>query len=294
MLLSIIVIFHNMRREAARTLHSLSPAYQIGADADSYEVIAIDNGSDRPLDPETVRAHGANYRYLAYDTPSISPVDAMNHGASLAEGTALAFIVDGARMATPGLVRDTLAALTLARDPFIAALSWHLGPKVQNVSMLEGYDQAAEDALLDAIVWPRDGYRLFEISTLAQSSGCGFLGGMPSECSWLCLPRQSFQALDGYEARFQSGGGGLVNHDFLNRALSRHGVTPIVLLGEGMFHQYHGGVATNVPQAQHPIGAFRAEYEQIRGEAFKPHPVENVLYYGHMPKAAQAFVTGHR
>jgi len=49
MKLSIVVIFHNMRREAQRTLHSLSKAYQRNVDDLDYEVIAIDNASERPM-----------------------------------------------------------------------------------------------------------------------------------------------------------------------------------------------------------------------------------------------------
>ena len=43
--LTVLVVFHNMRREAARTLHSLSRAYQRDIDNLDYEVIAIENGS---------------------------------------------------------------------------------------------------------------------------------------------------------------------------------------------------------------------------------------------------------
>ena len=44
--LSVVVVFYNMRREAARTLHSLSRAYQQGIDDLDYEVIVVENGSD--------------------------------------------------------------------------------------------------------------------------------------------------------------------------------------------------------------------------------------------------------
>jgi hypothetical protein len=56
--LSVIVIFYNMRREAARTLLSLSTQYQQNLTADDYEVIAIDNGSTEPLDPKLLKVLG--------------------------------------------------------------------------------------------------------------------------------------------------------------------------------------------------------------------------------------------
>ena len=58
--LSVIVVFYNMRREAARTLHSLSRSYQRGIDELAYEVIVVENGSapDEVLGEEFVRSFG--------------------------------------------------------------------------------------------------------------------------------------------------------------------------------------------------------------------------------------------
>jgi glycosyltransferase involved in cell wall biosynthesis len=53
--LSIIAIFFNMRREAMRTLHSLSRADQQIDENGRYEVLAIDNGSTMPLSTIAVR-----------------------------------------------------------------------------------------------------------------------------------------------------------------------------------------------------------------------------------------------
>ena len=44
--LSVVVVFYNMRREAARTLQSLSRSYQEELDDIDYEVIVVENGSD--------------------------------------------------------------------------------------------------------------------------------------------------------------------------------------------------------------------------------------------------------
>lgn len=289
-LLSIVVIFHNMRREARRTLLSLSTAHQRGVKASDYEVIAIDNGSSQPLDPEEVTATGPNFRYHYLQTASVSPVEALNLGAGMARGRYVALIVDGARMATPGLLLSTLKGLRLSDAPFLCSLSWHLGPDVQNRSMVEGYNQEVEDALLAGIAWPEDGYRLFEVSALAQSSMPGFLGGFPTECSWVTLPRQLFDKLGGYDPGFQSPGGGLVNHDFVTRAAALPGTDFIVLLGEGVFHQFHGGVATNVTPSDHPAPSFHEEYERLRGVRYRPPKIENVIYCGAMPDIARRFL----
>lgn len=287
MKLSIVVIFFNMTREAARTLYSLSPAYQRGVAADDYEVIAIDNGSARPLDPASVTAMGPNFRYHFHATDSVSPVGAMTLGAEMARGEALALIADGARMASPGLLRLSLDAMRLSDAAFVCARAWHLGPDVQNRSIQEGYCQAVEDALLAEAGWQEDGYRLFDIATIAPSSLGGFLGPFPSECSWFVMDRPRFFELGGIDPRFQEPGGGLCNHEFRNRAVSAAGTRAISLLGEGLFHQVHGGVATNAPPERHPFQEFSQSYRATFGEEFSVVPVPEPLYFGTLPEAVR-------
>ena len=279
-----------MPREAPRTLHSLSPDYQDGVSGDDYEIIAIENGSSRRLAGGEVEAIAQNIRYHYHATDSVSPAAAVNRAAAVARGEALAIIVDGARMATPGLVAGTLRGMALFPDAVVGALAWHLGPDVQNKSMLDGYDQRAEDALLASIDWPADGYRLFEIATLAQSSAMGFLRHLPSEYSWVALSAGRFRALGGFCEQFTSPGGGLVNQHFRNRLMQVPNIRPVMLLGEGVFHQFHGGVATNVPMDRHPIKDFKAEYEQIVGEPFRAYPTPPITWLGTMPEAARRFI----
>lgn len=290
MRLSIIVIFHDMQREAARTLYSLSTAHQRGVSAQDYEIIAVDNGSAQPLGADFVEGFGPNLRLIRHETTSVSPVAAINLGVRVARGDAVAVIVDGARMASPGLVAHSLKALALADTPVVFARAWHLGPDVQNKTVPEGYDQATEDTLLEGAGWREDGYALFDISVLAQSSGGGFLGPVPSEFSWVALPRAMFDALGGYDERFVTPGGGLVNHEFRNRALACPGAAAVQILGEGVFHQVHGGVATNVPMERHPINGFKAEYLTLMGQAYANTPVAPPLLYGTLSGAALKFL----
>lgn len=289
-MLSIVVIFHNMVREAERTLYSLSANYQSGVTNSEYEVIAIDNGSGNPLNAEQVEKFESAFSYHFFETASVSPAAAVNHGARLANGDHLVVIVDGARMVTPGIVNASLRSLQSYPNPFVIALAFHLGPDVQNASMLQGYDQAEEDRLLKTINWRRDGYRLFEIATLAQSSASGFFGGTPAECSWFAMPRLDFLDLGGFDEQFQTPGGGLINHDFLHRAMQQDDITPVILLGEGTFHQFHGGVATNVPMADHPMSLYQEEYETIRGRPYYWESSSPPFYTGAIRRAAMKFM----
>jgi hypothetical protein len=294
LILSIVVIFHDMRREAERTLYTLSSAYQTGVSDADYKVIAVDNASTYPLSTEFVHEFGSNFRYHFFETESVSPASAVNFGVRMADSESIAVIVDGARMVTPGLVSATLKALQVFAAPFVCTLAWHLGPDVQNVTIGEGYDSSEEDKLLESIEWRANGYRLFEISTLAQSSHVGFLGGMPAECSWFAMPRATFLETGGFDERFQSPGGGLVNHDFLNRVVLQPAINPVILLGEGSFHQIHGGVATNSTPEKHPLPKFLEEYRGVHGRPFESVSKAAPCYYlGKMPPEAMRFVNSY-
>lgn len=294
--ISVIVIFYDMEREAKRTLHTLSPDYQIGVSEYDYEVIAIDNGSPKPLEEDFVKSFGSNFRFIEYDPGGPSPAMAVNVGIKYARAPYVAMIVDGARMVTPGIIRATLDALgdskrntlTGAR-PFISTLAWHLGPEVQNKSLLNGYNQKVENDLLKTVDWKHDGYSLFEVSTLANSSNMGFGGGFPTECSWFALGRSHFLEVGGYDRRFVYPGGGLVNHEFVERVFDVPPIDAIVLNGEGSFHQFHGGVATNVKPEHHPWKRFNLEYEQIMGRPYGGAPSPDTRYWGKVHAKAQRF-----
>lgn len=275
-----------MAREAPRTLHTLSSRYQSGVADDDYEVIAVDAGSNPPLDATLIHEYGPNFRLVrARDNPS--PASAVNWSVRQSHGKAIALAIDGARMLSPGVIKNTLRALAAYRNPVIATLAWHLGPKPQNESMTEGYNQSAEDRLLDSIDWRSDGYELFKVACLAVSSSGGWLNPL-SESNFITVRRAAWSELGGLNERFQSPGGGFVNLDFYREACERLNEL-VLLLGEGTFHQFHGGVATNVPFADHPGIAFSQEYSIIRGREFAP-PRIKAEYLGSLPPQARRFM----
>ena len=99
---SVVVVVHNMAREAPRTLYSLSAAYQQHITADAYEMIVVDNGSSPPLDLKVFDGLAGNFRLIRIDPAPASPAHAINRGLAEARGDVIGVMIDGARMVTPG------------------------------------------------------------------------------------------------------------------------------------------------------------------------------------------------
>jgi hypothetical protein len=149
-----------------------------------------------------------------------------------------------------------------------------------------GYNQQEEDRLLELTDWTRDGYRLFDISVFAGSSEEGWFAPI-AESSALFMTQGLWAELGGYDERFLSPGGGLVNLDTYVRACSLPDSQLIVLLGEGSFHQVHGGVATNA--AVHPWKQMHDEYVRIRGVPFAK-PTVSPLFLGSVTRHVLPFI----
>jgi glycosyltransferase involved in cell wall biosynthesis len=112
MKLSVILIAYNMQREIPRTLQSLAPSYQEGMEEVDYEVLVLDNNSSEPLDEEMVTSFGPGFHYHFLDGAPSSPAWALNYGASKSSGEILCFMIDGAHLLTPGVMRWALAPRT--------------------------------------------------------------------------------------------------------------------------------------------------------------------------------------
>jgi glycosyltransferase involved in cell wall biosynthesis len=278
---SVVVVAYNMARELPRTLHSLAPEYQLGVEAADYEVIVVDNGSAEPLDPAMLAAFPGRLRSTRLDPAPPTPARAANLGIEMAESDFVGLLIDGARMASPGLLARALLARCLAPRVIVATLGFHLGAGRHIDAGDAGYDQAAEDELLAGTGWEHDGYSLFSVSTLAASSARGWFAPM-GESNGLFMAKSLWQELGGLSEEFALPGGGLSNHDLYRRACELDDVALVVLLGEATFHQIHGGAATS---GRVTWDAMHDEYVRLRGRAYTP-PTKNRLYLGTVPEAA--------
>lgn len=287
--LSIVVVFFNMRREAERTLHSLSRAYQRGIEDLDYEVIVIENGSDEEqrLGEEFVREFGPEFRYMDLGQDATpSPANALNRGIEVAGGEVIALMIDGAHVLTPGVLRLAMLGLEGYVPAVVVTQQWYVGPGQQPDAMQAGYDSEFEDRLFEEIEWPVDGYRLFDIGHFVSDRDW-FEGLSESNC--IFVPRSIMQQVGGMDESFSMPGGGFANLDFYERVCATTGVTVVSILGEASFHQVHGGTTTNQPELSERhlrISSYRDHYKTTRGRKFRGHG-KPPYYVGWLPIPAR-------
>ncbi|MBT8148834.1 MAG: glycosyltransferase, partial [Gammaproteobacteria bacterium] len=288
-MISMILCVYNMTREAPRTLHTLARQYQQDFDGE-YEVIVVENGSSERLSEQLVCSFGPEFRYIYFDEGNPSPVRAINYAVSQSRGDIVCIMNDGARMLSPGLLKNAAAAFRAYANAVVTPLSWHLGPEMQMHSVQKGYCQSVEDKLLDNIPWRENGYSLFTVSVFAGSSAKGWFQPI-AESNCLFMQRNLFDQLGGLDDRFSSPGGGLIALDFFRNAWLLENVEPVILLGEGTFHQVHGGIATNAPKKEEEQRRQRMldEYEAIRGHTYE-EPLREPTYFGKLPAESRSFL----
>jgi cephalosporin hydroxylase len=286
--LGVVVVFHNMRREARRTLHSLSRAYQRGIDDLDYEVIVVENGSDptQRLGEAFVRSFGGEFRYIDLGNAATpSPAGAINRGIAASTARNLALMVDGAHLLTPGVFRHGMLGLSNYAPAVVIVKHWYLGPGQQPVTVAGGYDEQLEDRLFAEIDWPADGYRLFEISHFIGNRDW-FDGDWESNC--IFVPRTLVEQVGAMDESFSSPGGGFLNLDFYERMVCSPGINLVTMLGEASLHQVHGGTTTNVTEPDALVRSYEDQYEQVRGHRFYV-PLQRANYVGRLPSAARRF-----
>lgn len=264
--LTIVVVFYNNQREAERTLFTLSNDYQQELSNNEYKVIAIDNNSPKPLSTENVTKFGENFNYHFFETDLPSPCAALNWGIKQANTPYVMCMIDGAHMLSPRVLIETKSVLTAFPNAFVYTVPFHLGETLQNESMLRGYNQKLEDELLNSINWKENGHGLFTISEVRNANHSFFT--LVNESNCFTINRDKILEKGGFDEAFISIGGGLTNLDIFNQLVEDENTKPVALVGEASFHQYHGGVSTNIERKDHPIGMYKEEYKRIKGKNY--------------------------
>lgn len=288
---SFVLIVYDMPAQAQNTVRSLLPHYQKDVQAQDYEVLIVENESRNMMSRAFIDSLPANFSYHPRQETRPTPIFAANEGIDLAIGQNVCVMIDGARLLTPGVIKNILLGHRMSDRAVVTVPGYHLGYELQQKAVGSGYGIEQEQALMDSISWPEDGYRLFDIACFSGSCASGFY--LPhSESNCISMPREMWKALGGFDARFDMRGGGVVNLDLYKRACEYPGATHIFLHGEGTFHQFHGGVTTGGEAAdarQAFINAIMNQYQQIRGKNFQS-PSTNTVYLGELPDQALKFV----
>jgi hypothetical protein len=291
-IVSFVLIVYDMPAQAQNTVRSLLPDYQLDARPQDYEVLIIENESTNTMSREFLDGLPPNFTYHLRKETQPTPIHAINYGIAQARGENICVMIDGARLLTPGVLKNILRGHRISSRSVVTVPGYHLGIELQQKAVGSGYGIEQEQALMHSISWPEDGYRLFDISCFSGSCAHGFY--LPhSESNCISMPREIWRALDGYDTRFDMRGGGVVNLDLYKRACEYPGITHIFLHGEGTFHQFHGGVTTGGESAedrQKFINAITEQYQKIRGQKFES-PLTTAVYLGELSEQVQKFVS---
>ena len=284
--LTLVIASHEMPTQVRNTLQSVLPPYQRGIAASDVHVVLIDNGSSSPL-PRGELPAGVEYVYVAPDAAAPYPGPAINEAVRTAPTEAVGVMIDGARLLTPGVLQGALDVLDRWHDVVVDVKGWHLGDAPQQDQLAAGLDPGVDQELLADVDWVVDGYRLFDICAPTYSTRDGFLAPT-NESTGLFTHRELFLGVGGYDPRFRTPGGGLANIDLWYRLVAAAS-TVVTLLGEGTFHQAHGGASTGMarPRLAAAFPTWRAELEHLTGRRDVEAPAHDPLLVGRLGPAAR-------
>ena len=157
--ISIVLILYDMPGQARNTIRSLLPDYQLDVSPGDYEVIIVENESDNMLPQGFIHSLPSNFRYHSRTETGTSPVYAVQFGAALARGDNVCLMIDGARLLTPGVVKNILLGHQMSPSAVVTVPGYHLGRELQQEAVASGYGVEEERRLMRSIAWPEDGPR---------------------------------------------------------------------------------------------------------------------------------------
>ncbi len=265
--LSVIVIVHHMPVQAMNTLYSLCADYQMGISSKDYEVLVVENESQRCLDPLAVAALGRNFHYHRRRESGVSPAAAINQALSLCRGDRIGLLIDGARMLTPGVLHQALLGAASAED-IVAVPAYYLSqPGSEPGEAQTILDHEAN--LLARVNWRSDGYALFREAIFSNGNARGYLNQM-MECNALFCSAAALRNIGGADERFNLKGGGSLNLHLYRQLATQCSGRLWILAGEGNFHQFHGGTSTTAGTERDTlVASFNEQLNSFWPDGFK-------------------------
>ncbi len=287
--LSLIVVAHDMPRQAMNTLYSLSASYQRDVSASSYEVLVMENDSGNNLDPSAVTSLGENFHYYRRSEAGVSPAPAINEALGYCRGRYVGLLIDGARMVTPGVIDNVLQAMQV-KGAVVAVPGYYLTEMGKTAEEEGGADTLDyERELLESLNWQQDGYQLFPRACFSNGNRNGFLDPV-MECNALFCEKALLEELGGADERFNLRGGGALNLHLYRQVAMTKDTRLFVLPGEGNFHQYHGGTSTRVSSDRDAlVKTFKEQLDSLWPGGFKSVSREPSLF-GAVPEQAMPFL----
>ena len=155
-------------------------------------------------------------------------------------------MIDGAHVLTPGVLQFGLAGLRTYAPAIVATQQWYVGPGQQGDAMDDGYDQAYEDRLFDASTGrtPATG------SSRSATSSAIATGSTACGRATACSSRARCSSRSAASTRASRCRAAATRTSSSTSASARHPTSPsCTIIGEGSFHQVHGGVTTNQADA---------------------------------------------
>ncbi len=123
-----MVIVYDMPRQAMNTLYSLSRDYQRDVDDVAYEVIVVENLSRRNLrGPAGAGARTGVPLPRPRGERASRRCGRSSEGIAAARGDVIGLMIDGARMVTPGVLRNVADAFKAFPDAVVATPGFHIG-----------------------------------------------------------------------------------------------------------------------------------------------------------------------
>lgn len=276
-ILSVIVIIYDMPRQALNTIYSLSCDYQKNISRNDYEIILVENRSDNMVDANKLIDMNANIRYFVNDKDTQSPAKAINMGLKEAAGSIVGLMIDGARLVTPRVLEYALMAAAANRSFLAAVPSYNLGEIQHQHNLSSNYSEEKEISLLEACQWKNNGYRLFDIGSIGDANQNGFMNPL-LESNCFFSTKENFFLIGGANEEFSLPGGGSLNLHMFRQLGTLENTSYYILLSEGTFHQFHGGVTTSqIDDREEVLESHRKQLHSYWNDGFHAMRREPVL-----------------